>query len=372
MVAAEHEWASEEDYGRVYDYGSGEPEPEAARYPAPSWVPLDDFAERTEPTATALLGSAAEPLLAAGGMLIMYGDGGAGKTTLTLDAVAHMAAGVEWLGIPCPDPVRVGMVENEGPRGMFRLKVLQKIETWRGEPFGANVTILEEPWTRFSLRDRRHQSSLAEMVLELDVSLVVMGPLVTLGMVGGGTPDEIMAFENCLAETRDLAQDHPFAWWIVHHENKSGDVSGAWERVPDVLCHVQGRGHGRTHLTWRKARWSSTLHGTSVDLTWADGHGYSLAEAPPERDLYAELPGAMPGDGSWSTGKELAQLIGAREESVREVAAALAESGALEYAVGPPGRHHSARCWRLAGTGQARIGEGPGEPGPSGDGLDWR
>lgn len=56
-------------------------------------VTLSEFISIEEPTAEPLLGSKTETLLPADGMLLMYGDGGAGKTTLTIDMAAHLGAG---------------------------------------------------------------------------------------------------------------------------------------------------------------------------------------------------------------------------------------------------------------------------------------
>ena len=47
----------------------------------------------------------------------------AGKTTWAIDGVVHLAAGAAWLGIPVPRPVRVLVIENEGPAELFREKL---------------------------------------------------------------------------------------------------------------------------------------------------------------------------------------------------------------------------------------------------------
>lgn len=352
--------ASLDDFGNVPI-----PEEELAGYVQPEFVPLTAFAQTEEQTGTPLIGSEDEPLLPVGGILLMYGDGGAGKTTLSLDAVAHLGAGIPWLGIAVTAAVKITLIENEGPRGQFRRKVAAKVAGWNGHaPFADNVTILEEPWTRFTLRDARHRNALAEHVNQTSSDLVVLGPLTTLGMIGGGTPDEVLAFENLLAETRELVA-HPFAWWIVHHENKAGDVSGAWERVPDVLVHVQARGNGHTHVVWRKARWSGALHGKSVDLTWEDGAAYGLRSPDEDRDLHAELVIALTDTPEWFTLKEIARLIEANEQRSRMALTDLVERGEVEYAVGPAGRHGSAKCWRIGGSEQLTLSSYKGAPGHS-------
>jgi hypothetical protein len=146
--------------------------------------------------------------------------------------------------------------------------------------------VLEEPWARFTFGDASHREQLAAFLTYTSTDLLVFGPISTLGMIGGGTPDEINAFVSLLANMRELLE-RSVATWAVHHENRAGQVSGAWERVPDTLVHITPRGNGHTRIFWQKARWSSALHGTSLNLTWTEGGTYSVDEprepATPER-----------------------------------------------------------------------------------------
>lgn len=319
--------------------------PEVAGMPPVRVVTFDDFISTEEDTADALLGSSEETLLPVGGMLLMYGDGGAGKTTLTIDAVAHLASGIPWLGIDVERPVTSLMIENEGPRGKFRRKLDEKFASWNGHPpFSPRVHVLEEPWTRFSLREEQHRLALAASVATLELDLVVMGPLVTLGMVGGGTPDEVSEFEELIRETRALVE-RSFALWIVHHENKAGDVSGAWERVPDALVHVQAQGNGHTRLVWRKARWADESHGTSLDLLWIEGRSFTVRNEA-DRDLLSEVRELYAGTTDWRTAKEVAAELHVGEGKAKKALEALRQLEELEYQVGPPGRGNTAKCYR--------------------------
>lgn len=317
--------------------------------PTPTLVRIVDFSTfvaTEEPSAEPLLGTSTETLLPADGMLLMYGDGGAGKTTLTIDAVSHLAAGESWLGVDVERPVRTLMIENEGPRGKFRQMLAEKHASWNGHPpFHPNVSVLEEPWTRFTMRDSTHRQAVADTVATGDVDLIVMGPLVTLGMVGGGTPDEISEFEGLLREFRALL-DKPVALWIVHHENKQGDVSGAWERVPDTLVHIQAQGNGHTRLVWRKARWSSENHGKAIDLVWIDGRSFETVEKR-ERDPWVEMEEAFRHANAWRTAKEAGKLIHLTEAESKKVLAELVRRGVFEFEKGPHGRSATANCWRL-------------------------
>ena len=78
-------------------------------------------------------------------------------------------------------------------------------------------------------------------------------------MDAAGTLQEVRDFMALVEELR-RATERRLTVVLVHHENKGGQVSGAWEGAGDTLCHVQGQGHGRTRLFFQKARWASEQH----------------------------------------------------------------------------------------------------------------
>jgi len=199
--------------------------------------------------------------------------------TYILYAAVHLAAGDDWLGILVGRPVRGAIIENEGPRAEFRRKLRRKIEA-AGFDTAGRVVVLEEPWATLTLADEDHRRELALAIDEHEVDLLILGPLVSAGeFPTGGTPDEINRFEKHIGDLRGLTS-RSFALWLVHHENKAGRVSGAWERLPDTFIHVTEQGNGRTHLHWQKARHASSLHGTDTTLIWAAGETYTVEEKP--------------------------------------------------------------------------------------------
>jgi hypothetical protein len=315
------------------EWGTAEAEgarPEGeARTPALRAAPAEEFAAVVEASAEPLLGDSRTTVLAAGGMLVAYGDGGAGKTTLALDAALHLATGRAWLGLPVPRPARVLWVENEGPRGMFRQKVRDKLAAWDGPAVDGRLVVLEEPWALFTFAADQHRAEFVDLVREHDAELVVAGPVQRLGVEGGGTPAEVAAFVNLLEHVR-AELDRPLAYWLVHHENKAGDVSGAWEGVSDTTAHVQARGNGHTALRWQKVRWGSDLHGKTWALNWRPGEAFELDETPEttDDDLAEQLVQAVresPG-ASWNALDEQLSAKATRKRAIRD---RLLETGAL-------------------------------------------
>lgn len=323
---------------------------------------LEDFVAVEEVTSESLLGTREQPILPADGILLMYGDGGAGKTTLAIDGAFHMAAARNWLGLEVARPVRSLIIENEGPRGMFRKTLGAKRDAW-SPALNGEIHVLEEPWSRVTVANPSHRAGIAEAANALAVDLIILGPLATVGMVGGGTPDEISRFEGLLRELRSLVE-RPVALWIIHHENKSGDVSGAWERVPDTLIHVQGAGNGHTRFVFRKARWSSDYHGRTLNLTWSDGRTFDVVEET-ERDYYAAVLEVFEADDRWRTLDEVRRESEVGTTSCRSVLAELVRRGDLMFEKGPAGRHPTASCYRLRGATVLRL-----VPEPQGEAPD--
>jgi hypothetical protein len=247
-------------------------------------VTVDEFAAVEEPGAAAILGTPDSALIPEGGDAMVYGDGGVGKTTLMIDLACHLAAGDDWLGLPVARAVRVLVVENEGPRPLFRRKLERKRKGWTGSPVEDRLLIVEQPWGQFSFANRDWRRRLADAIRAREVDVVVIGPLTSSGMDEAGTLQQVRAFLRLVDDVRALS-GRPVAIILVHHENRGGKVSGAWEGAGDTLLHVLQQGHGKLRVFIQKARWASERHATALQLAWAEGEGFTVEDEPdrPER-----------------------------------------------------------------------------------------
>jgi hypothetical protein len=217
-----------------------------------------------------------------GGDVMFYGDGGAGKTTLGIDLACHLAAGDDWLGIAAPRAVRVLLIENEGPRPLYRAKLKRKRDGWKGSDLGDRVAVLEHPWARLSLADPDWRQALAEAIESSEVDVLIAGPVSRLGMNEAGTLQEVRDFMALVEEVR-ARSGRRVAVVLIHHENKGGKVSGAWEGSGDTLLQVTAQGHGRLRLYFQKARWSSKHHATRLYLRWGEAESFVPEEEAPSR-----------------------------------------------------------------------------------------
>jgi archaellum biogenesis ATPase FlaH len=242
----------------------------------PAVVALEQFIAVDEPGATGLLGTSDQALIPDNGDVMAYGDGGAGKTTLCIDLAFHLATGQSWLGIAVTRRVHVLLIENEGPRPLYRAKLRRKLEAWPRNLDG-QVDVWEQPWTWFTFADADKRQRLADEIRDREIDVLIVGPVSRAGMNDAGTLQEIRDFMELVADVRQLS-GRAVAIILIHHENKGGKVSGAWEGSGDTLLHVQGQGHGRTRLYIQKARWASEWHAKTLNLVWADGESFTVQD----------------------------------------------------------------------------------------------
>lgn len=309
--------------------------------------PAQEFMDEEEPLAEPLIGELEDALLVTGGILLMYGKGGAGKTTLTLDAIAHLASGTPWLGQPLPRPLKIILIENEGVRAMLRRRLRAKRDTWQGSPWVERLEVMVDPWMGFTFGKPDYRQQLADWITDFEADLVIVGPLVTIGSVGGGTPEEVHQFELLLVDTWNRTPRRP-AFWILHHESKAGLVSGAWDRVPDAMLHVKGQGHGHTYLHFEKVR-NSSLHGTDMNLSWNGTYSFTVDEPTDDtdEDVVTRVRELYEQDDQLRTTTQVREAVGAGKNPTDRAIKTLVESGYLHEQSGRdvPGQAWNARLW---------------------------
>jgi hypothetical protein len=307
------EGSREATFSRFPDVGKTEGEKVATTAPSALLVELvfqsaADFAAEDEPNAEMVLGiDDDDAAFVAGGTVVVFGKGGGGKTTLVTDIACHVATGTDWQGLKVPKARRVAVVENDGPRGRFRRKVRAKLAAWKGDDLGDNLRFLSKPWGKLKLSLEDHRVALAAYINENEVDILVAGPIVSLGMIGGGTPDEVAAFEAHLQALRDLL-DRPLLVILLHHTNQRGQISGAWDRVPTRSCSSSTLGRapvscGRRRATPRRCtpspgsssgrrgwRSSSTTRRTSPRRTSRRGSSSRRRRTPARPGMSSQSP----------------------------------------------------------------------------------
>jgi hypothetical protein len=317
------------------------------------FVTYREFAARRYPVAEPLLGTDKAIYLAVGSLLMNYGADGAGKSTWTIDGIVHLAAGVDWLGIPVPRPVRICIIENEGPPSLFQQKLDAKITNWEGPDPSPNLFVFAGPWGEFTFADPEARAALNEFCDEHQIDAVTANPTLGLGVAASGKPDETQQFVDWLVECGLKGKR---AFWLLHHENKAGQISGDWGRHPDTKVSLQRDGNQqRTRLDWAKTRWATLDSGEKVVmLEWElDTQGYTVIEmdtvGATESELQARIDAYLAEHPLSSTTKVETEVKGTAGR-IRK----LLEGSRYDCVDGPRG----AKLWLLAATPSASNNDG--------------
>jgi DNA-binding transcriptional ArsR family regulator len=330
-----------------------------------------DFVSQEPELDPPLVGSAEDCLLPRAGLCIVGGEGGAGKTTVTLDAIAHFATGAPWLGVPIGAPLRIGIIENEGPQAPFVAKVNRYAEAWEGDDFLERTFFLTEPWARFTLTDDGLRAALRGAVEELELDMLVCDPLGRFGIAGVGSPEETRAFLGLLG---DVGCQRDVAFWLLHHINKSRQrsivqaLSGDWGGHPDLILGVEHEeGQRITKLTYGKVRWGDAGRRPAL-LAWlpeSEGIGYRLlADAALGTGSVNRQKVLDAIDGGLTTAAEIATVVGLGARAVTKHMKALGDAGRIRLENGPNNTY-------LASPIDPEDEPGLEEPVRTGE-LEWR
>lgn len=347
----------------------------------PFALELNEFIElRLEPPEP-LLGTKRNTILPVGGLAIVAGKEGIGKTTLIIDLAFHLASGEDWLGFEVPGPVNVLIVENEGPQHAFRIKLQEKVAAWQPTLAG-RVFIQTWSWGGFSFREKETSDRARQFLDEHEVDVIIGDPLDSLGVEGVGSPEDVRKFIEVLVPL-GLKTDRAFVLLhhLAHHTEGSREeleqISGVWGRPADALITVK-----RTHrpdqirinpVKLRHAR--DTLKPVVVGLVRETGGFERLGEEGDARLLEDEIVELLE-DEVWRTAAEIAEKakggIGSRRKDVEEC---LGNNGYLFAAIngreiiGKDGKPRSGKAtlWQLLANKDLRP-EAPTAPESDGNG----
>lgn len=312
----------------------------------PIFVTAHEFAASHFEPPDPLLGTSETAILAAGSLNLLAGRPGTGKTTTALDMCCHLAAGEPWPPVdpqnskaptpwPCPRPLSIAIIVNEGPQEMFRAKVQDKLERF---PYsireaGGKLIVQSLNWGSFSFRDRGIYDRLRDELDQHEVDLVVGDPLASLGLEGVGSPAETLDFVNLL---KPLGLGTNRAFLFLHHfrervekgEDEVSRLSGAWGGHLDTLITLQaGAQINQSRLWYPKLRWNSReappaivlgriLNTRSVEAIGEEAD-HSLLEPQVHAFLARSRETGEGGMQGWRKADEIAKGIEARPMAVR-------------------------------------------------------
>jgi hypothetical protein len=263
--------------------------------------------------------NASEPLLVCdqgsaflcGSLGLLVAKTGDGKTTLAVAFALHASAGLDFAGFSFPRPLRLLVVQNEGPREAFRQKLAAAAAHWPKALETVRVWDEPESWgsVKVSVPEARRR---LRRVLELhDVDIVIVDTLTRYGVRGNGTPEETREFIEWLTET-GLGRDRGFM--LLHHPITRPDsslelierIAGAWSPHADMVLYLEKLADKRARLSSVKIRWARedrppVLLGFDPETA---AFTYLGEQAEVDRDYLAEIV-ALLRDGKWRIVREI-------------------------------------------------------------------
>lgn len=305
----------------------------------------DFIAQATDPPAP-LWGNDDFAVIAAGGLTVLAGRPGAGKTTWILDLACHLAAGIPYPPAEdtngpqpwdVPRPLRVALIENEGPQEMFRVKLQDKLKQFPHDirERGGGLLVQTWRWGSFSFADTDASERTARELDAADVDLVIGDPLASLGPAGVGSPADTRDFVACLrplglGTTRSFFFLHHFRERVDRTEDELARISGAWGGHLDTLLTLTAtHSDDQARLAYPKLRWSRKRAPNPVILgrVWNTMSFVSIGEEGDatilEPVIYEHLAatkakkGGRKG-GGWQTSTEIAKDVERRRIDVKK------------------------------------------------------
>jgi hypothetical protein len=312
----------------------------------PVFLSAHEFTARRFADPEPLLGTTDMPILTRGGFNLLAGRPGAGKTTLIMDMVCHLACGLPWPAVdetnakapspwPVERPLNVALIVNEGPQEAFRQKLADKLDKFPHDyrECGGQLLVQTLNWGTFSFADRITMQRVRDEFDQHQIDLVVGDPLSSLGLEGVGSPAETLAFVQLLAplglrQNRAFLFLHHFRERVEKGEDELARISGAWGGHIDTLLSLAG-----THMpdqlrfNYAKIRWAKRAYPPPIVL----GKVYNtigfeaIAEEGDTALLEPKIAGELSdaraagrGRNGWETAEEIRSQIQARRVEVKK------------------------------------------------------
>jgi hypothetical protein len=285
-------------------------------------------------------------MMASAGLSLFVAKAGHGKTTFLVDFALNLAAGIDYCDLSVPQPLRVLLVENEGPREAFREKVAARLEHGPRPHERGCFRIWDPPnrWGTMKVSVEEQRTSLRAAIEAHAIDLVVSDSLTRFGMRGNGTPEETREFVDWLAEI-GLGRD--VAFLLLHHPLTRPDpnsdelekIAGAWHPHCDLILTLRRLPANRARLIFAKTRWARGQRPDCILAFNPDAETFEFVseDVDEDRDLVAELAAVMT-DGGWYVVSKLREPkakggVGAREDAIETALADVRFESALGEAI---------------------------------------
>ncbi len=345
-MSEDHEWVDLHEVADIVHLATLNGDT-AAEEPATQPVFLDAYefiAQQTE-TPAPLWGTPECAIIAAGGLTVLAGRPGSGKTTWILDLACHLAAGLSYPpsederahSWAVPRPLRIALIENEGPQEMFRAKLEDKLGRFPHDLRETDGSLIVQTWRwgSFSFADKDANAKTRAELDAYNIDLVIGDPLASLGPAGVGSPADTRDFVACLrplglGTTRSFMFLHHFRERAERTEDELARISGAWGGHLDTLLTLSStRADDQARLAYPKLRWARVKAPNPLILgrIWKTASFVGIAEEgdvtilePMVYELLAKARAQKKGrkGEGWMTSTEIAKDLERRRVDVKK------------------------------------------------------
>lgn len=213
--------------------------------------------------------------LAHGDVVALCGEGGSGKSAVTLDLATSLATGRPWLGSISVQggPYRVLYIDEEMSETMIQHRLVRMVKAKQLEPAALAERIRYLSFNRLNLDDPERLQALWREVREFKPQFSIIDSLCRLHRREENSNSQMAQFlEQTVLE---LSRHFLVGVVLLHHMGKPFEKVGARYRIRgasaiadavDTTWLLAGNGEGERTLQTDKRRWGAPVQTLSIQL----------------------------------------------------------------------------------------------------------
>jgi hypothetical protein len=219
-----------------------------------------------------------ERLFSAGSVSLLFGEGGAKKTWVALDAAVCVALGKQWLDLATLQCTVLIVDEESGKRRISR----RLGEVLRGHLAQEDTPIYYISLARLDLRNSSDADALRWLITKTGARFVVIDAMADV--LPGADENSVKDVLPAFLALRDIAEKTQAAIVLIHHANKTGGYRGssAIKGAVDLMLFIESKSDSpNIDFTFDKARDTEPFKFAAV-AHFGDGEFYLTPSMPSE------------------------------------------------------------------------------------------
>jgi len=226
-------------------------------------LPISEFAR--------VLGGGVVP----GSIVLVGGDPGIGKSTLTLQMTIEMAVELERLGSPAHHVLYVSGEESERQIKMRAMRLLRASGQGESRPIPENLLLVTET----------NLDTILEHVREVQPGLLIVDSIQTVYIPElQSSAGSVSQVRECASRLRELAKSSGMAVFVIGHVTKEGIIAGprVLEHIVDTVLYLEGD----RFQTFRLLRSVKNRFGATSEVGVFEMREQGLVEVPNPSEVF--------------------------------------------------------------------------------------